>query len=154
MEDKDIPTPNDDCSPTSVALDRGLSGGGWNGRLRPRTPSQFPQQLAALSGELQSVDSRLDRVRRGRGLFTLVHDEELAKEAVESEAANLELNAHKNEWREAAILSATSLEGLEGEGGETYPWEDANGEIGGGTSDPSSTQNLTKQWAYIYMYLL
>ena len=81
-------------------------------------------------------------------MFTLVHDEELAKKAVESEAANLELNAHKNEWREATILSAVSLEGLEGlegEGGETYSWEKANGEIGEEPIDPSSTQNLTKE---------
>lgn len=147
MEDEDLPTQHDDCSPTSVALDRG-SGGGWNGRLRPRTPSQFPQQLADLAGELRSVDSRLDKTRRGQGLFTLVHDEELAKKAVESEAANVELNAHKNEWKEATVLSAVSLEGLEGlEGkdGETYPWEEVNGEIEEKPSDPISAQNPTKE---------
>ena len=125
----------------------GGSGGGWKGRLRPKTPSQFPMQLADLSQELQGANSRRDKVKRGHGLFKLVRDEDQAKKAVASEAAALEANAHKTEWKEAAVLSAASLMDLEAEGGgEMYSWKLVeNGSEGGLGNSTSSTWSQAQE---------
>ena len=48
-------------------------------RLRAKTPSQFPMELARLDQKLEGVEERLELVRKGRGLFKLMRDRELEK---------------------------------------------------------------------------
>ena len=48
-------------------------------RLRAKTPSQFPTELASLEQKLDGVEERLELVRKGRGLFKLMRDREKEK---------------------------------------------------------------------------
>lgn len=48
-------------------------------RLRAKTPSQFPTELASLEHKLEGVEDRLELVRKGRGLFKLMRDKEMDK---------------------------------------------------------------------------
>ena len=48
-------------------------------RLRAKTPSQFPTELASLEHKLDGVEERLELVRKGRGLFKLMRDREKEK---------------------------------------------------------------------------
>lgn len=48
-------------------------------RLRAKTPSQFPTELASLEQKLDGVEERLELVRKGRGLFKLMRDREMEK---------------------------------------------------------------------------
>ena len=48
-------------------------------RLRAKTPSQFPTELASLDQKLNGVEERLDLVRKGRGLFKLMKDRQTKK---------------------------------------------------------------------------
>lgn len=41
-------------------------------KLRPKTPSQFPTNLANLKQEVDLGNDRLESIRRGRGLFELL----------------------------------------------------------------------------------
>ena len=48
-------------------------------KLRAKTPSQFPSELANLDTALCQGDSRLESIRRGRGLFELMEKHEALK---------------------------------------------------------------------------
>lgn len=48
-------------------------------RMRAKTPSQFPTELASLSEKLEDMGERLELVRKGRGLFKLMQDREMEK---------------------------------------------------------------------------
>ena len=46
-------------------------------RMRAKTPSQFPTELASLDEKLEGVEERLELVRKGRGLFKLMREREM-----------------------------------------------------------------------------
>lgn len=48
-------------------------------RMRAKTPSQFPTELASLDEKLDDMEERLELVRKGRGLFKLMKDREMEK---------------------------------------------------------------------------
>lgn len=48
-------------------------------KLRAKTPSQFPTELANLDSKLVNVDTQLDLIRKGRGLFQLMKESEMEK---------------------------------------------------------------------------
>ncbi len=48
-------------------------------KLRAKTPSQFPSELANMTQALDQGSERLDCVKRGRGLFELIKKHEALK---------------------------------------------------------------------------
>ena len=97
-------------------------------RMRAKTPSQFPTELASLDEKLGDMGERLELVRKGRGLFKLMKDREMEKvsHAVsmgrrsdtasltmqlceEQLTAQMEEEAKRNAWAEPEVTSEVSL---------------------------------------------
>ncbi|XP_064383088.1 uncharacterized protein LOC135331774 isoform X2 [Halichondria panicea] len=78
-------------------------------KLRAKTPSQFPSELANLDTALCQGDSRLESIRRGRGLFELMEKHEALKRDREAEQVKLAEEGARNEWIEAELPSQVSL---------------------------------------------
>lgn len=98
-------------------------------RMRAKTPSQFPTELASLDEKLEDMDERLELVRKGKGLFKLMQDREMEKVILVTEfvhvwienicapvqlcedqlAAQMEEETRRNAWAEPEVTSQVSL---------------------------------------------
>ena len=97
-------------------------------RMRAKTPSQFPTELARLDKKLEGVEERLELVRKGRGLFKLMRDREMERVSQsvwgvelrsyylifqqlceEQLVAQMEEDARRSAWAEPGVTSETSL---------------------------------------------